>query len=266
MPDFFSQVLAPGRWPTLVFIIARLTGLVVTAPLWTMTPLTHSMKAAMIVVLAIVLLPSSPLVAVPEQVLDLPFPLAMEFVIGVVIGLTAAVLVYGVALAGEILAIQMGLSMGQVLMPTAGFPDSGIGQIKAFLAMLIYLSVGGHLILLRGVADSLQMLPPGAPMSLANGSETCITLLVTLFRTAICAAAPVMVSLLLTHVAVAILNRVVPQIHTMLVAFPLTIGIGFIMIAASLPVISATIHVWMSTLPASVEGALDSFRLGATAP
>lgn len=266
MPDFLSEVLAPANWPTFVFIVTRLTGFIVTAPLWTMTPLTRSMRAAMIVVLAVLLLPASPRVAYPAQVLDLPFPLVMEFVIGVVIGLTAAVLIYGVGLAGQVLALQMGLSLGPILEPMAGHPESGIGKIKSFLAMVIYLGVGGHLILLRGIADSLDVLPPGAPMGLVDGGGAAVSMVGTMFETAISVAAPVMVTLLMTHAAVAILNRAVPQIHTMLVAFPLTIGIGLIMIGAALPLVTAAIRVWMSGVPGSMESAVESFRVGTIGP
>jgi flagellar biosynthetic protein FliR len=190
----------------------------------------------------------------------------MEFIVGVVIGLTAAVLIYGVGLAGQTLALQMGLSLGPVFLPMAGHPESGIGKIKSFLAMVIYLGVGGHLILLRGIADTLQALPPGRPMSLVSGGGAAVGVVETLFATAISVAAPVMVTLLLAHAAVAILNRAVPQIHTMLVAFPLTIGVGLIMIGAALPLISSAIRTWMHSIPGSLDAAVESFRVAATGP
>jgi flagellar biosynthetic protein FliR len=183
-----------------------------------------------------------------------------------VIGLTAAVLIYGVGLAGQTLALQMGLSLGPVFLPMAGHPESGIGKIKSFLAMMVYLGVGGHLILLRGIADSLQLLPPGSPMSLAGGGGAAVQMAETLFTTAISVAAPVMVTLLLTYAAVAILNRAVPQIHTMLVAFPLTIGIGLIMIGAALPLVTSAIRTWMHAIPGSLDGAIESFRVAAMGP
>jgi len=266
MPDFLSEVLAPANWPTFVFILTRLTGFAIIAPLWTMTPLTRTMRAAMIVVLAILLLPASPRVAYPGQVLDLPFPLGMELVVGVVIGMSAAVLIYGAGLAGQVLALQMGLALGPVFMPMAGHPESGIGKIKSFLAIVIYLGIGGHLTLIRGISDSLVTLPPGAPMSIVSGGGAAVSMAGVLFSTAISVAAPVMVTLLLTHAAVAILNRAVPQIHTMLIAFPLTIGVGLIMIGATLPLTTSAIRVWMQGIQGNLDGAVNSFRVGAIGP
>ena len=120
--------------------------------------------------------------------------------------------------------------------------------------------------LLRGIAGSLETLPPGSPMSLSAGGSAAVAMIGTLFATAISVAAPVMVTLLLTHAAVAILNRAVPQIHTMLVAFPLTIGIGLIMIGAALPLVTTTVRGWMHGIPGVLEGAIGSFQSGATGP
>ena len=60
MPDFLGEILAPGRWPVFVLISARLSGLMLTAPLWSMTNLPRLARAAITVLLAIVLMPSVP--------------------------------------------------------------------------------------------------------------------------------------------------------------------------------------------------------------
>ena len=168
----------------------------------------------------------------------------MEVLIGVAIGLTAAVIVQGVAYAGEVVAMQMGLALGPALSPMPDLEVSGVGQIKGLLALLIYLAVGGHLMLLRGLAESLRSVPPGAPVGLDSGSG-CILLFGSLFSTAIRTAAPVMVALLLTNAALAILNRAVPQMNAMMVLVPLSIGVGLIMLGAALPFLANDIGGWM---------------------
>ena len=93
----------------------------------------------------------------PAQFLEWPVPIALEMLIGLSIGMTAAVFVQGVALAGEVISLQIGLNLGPFLAPTPDVQVSGVGQIQSVLAILIYLSTGGHLILLRGLADSLRV-------------------------------------------------------------------------------------------------------------
>lgn len=260
MPDAVTRLFTPELWPTFVLITARLSGLMLAAPLWSMSTLPRAARAAIIVTLGVLLLPLAPRAPAPEQVLDLPLPIAMELVVGIVIGLTAAVIVQGVALAGEVISMQMGLSLSHALapMPEAQLPD--VGQIKSFLALLIYVSLGGHLMLLRGLADSLRVLPPGMPMDLAAGGRSAAAMAGTLYSCAVRAAAPVMVTLLLANVALAILGRAVPQVNAMLVSFPFTIGIGLVMLGAALPIVAWVICGWMQGLPATVTGVVAGFR------
>jgi len=261
IPDFLSQALAPDRWPMFALISARLSGLMLAAPVWSLTPLPRAARAAITVLLAVLLLPLAPKTPLPERVLDLPLPLAMELMVGIAIGLTAAVMVHGVTLGGEVLSLQMGLSLGPALSPMPDTQVSGIGQIKSWLAILIYLGIGGHLILLRGVADSLQALPPGTAMDFVSGAQAAVALGGTVFSSAVRTAAPVMETLLLVNLALAILSRAVPQLNTMMVSLPVTFGVGLVMIGVSLPIVASVIGGWMETLPDHVATVLHSFQL-----
>jgi len=260
MPDFLTEILAPGNWPTFVFVAARVGGLMLVAPLWSMTALTQTARAAIVVLLAILLLPLTPRAAVPEQIVQVPVALAMEVLIGLAIGLTAAVIVQGVALAGEVVSLQMGLSLAPALSPMMHEQPSGVGQMQSLLAMVIYLGVGGHLVMIQGLAYSFRLLPPGAPLALETGGGAASGLMGILFQTGLRAAAPVMVALLLTNIAMAILSRAVPQLNTMMVALPLSIGVGLVMMGAALPFMTASIGRWMQTLPDSVASIVQSFR------
>ena len=265
IPDFFAQILTPGRWPAFVLVSARLSGLMFTAPLWSMTNLPRLARAAITVLLAATLLPAVPATKLPDEVLALPLPFALELLVGIVIGLTAAILVQGVALAGEVISLQMGLSLAPQLAPMPDLQVSGVGLIQSNLALLIYVGIGGHLMLLRGLADSLQTLPPGLPMDLAGGQDAALAM-GGVFRCAVRAAAPVMVTMLLANLALALLSRAVPQINTMMVSFPITIGVGLLMIGAALPFVASTVEGWMHQLPGSVDALVGALRTAPAGP
>lgn len=261
IPDILQHVFAPERWPAFALLTARLTGLMFVAPLWSMSSLPRAARAAMTVALAAVLLPAAPAAPLSEHVLDLPVPVAMEMLIGLVIGLTASVVVQGAALAGEVAAVQMGLNIGPALTPMPDVQQSGVGQLQSMLALFVYVAVGGHLMLLRGLADSLQTLPLGAPIDLTRGAALTVMLPSALFSCALSAAAPVMVTLLLVNIAMAILSRAVPQLNAMMVSFPLTIGVGLVMTGLSLPVVAGVIASWMERLPDTVTRVLAGFTV-----
>ena len=265
IPDLFGQVLAPGRWPAFVLITARLAGLMITAPLWSMTNLPRLARAAITVLLSIVLLPSVPATKLPDELLAMPLPFALEMVVGIVIGLTAAILVQGVALAGEIVSLQMGLSLAPQLAPMPDLQVSGVGLILSNLVLLIYVGIGGHLILLRGLADSLQTLPPGLPMGLAGGRDAALAV-EGVFRCAVSTAAPMMLTLLLAELSVALLSRAVPQVNAMMISFPVAIGVGLIMTGAALPFLATSIEGWLHRLPGSVDALVGALRAAPAGP
>lgn len=259
IPDFLSAAFQPSAWPTFVFLTARLSGLVLIAPLWSMTALPRRARAALLMLLACLLLPHAPRVEMPASVLELPVPLAMEMVLGLTIGLAAAVIVQGAALAGEVISLQMGLSLGPALAPMPDLEQSGVAQLQSLLAILIYVAVDGHLQLLRALADSLIAFPPGAPLALEGGGEGAVRMVGALFSGAVRAGAPVIVALLVSNVALAILSRAVPQLNAMMVAFPLTIGVGLIVLGASLPFMAGGLATWAGALSGTVTHALGAF-------
>lgn len=259
MPDFLTLLLMPSHWPTFVMITARLGGLMISAPLWSMTTIPPALRAAITVVLAAVLLPLAPAAPPPVDVLGMPLPFMAEMAIGLVIGLAAAVIVNGAALAGEVVSLQMGLSLGPALAPMPDLGTSGIGQMKSLLAVFVYLSVGGHLMLLSALADSLGTIPPGTALDIGGALAAGERLMNVVFLSAVGVAAPVLVALLLANLALALLSRAVPQLNTMMVSLPLSIGVGLVTLGAALPVVAAALTGWMESLPASVVEALGGF-------
>jgi flagellar biosynthetic protein FliR len=265
MPAFVNEFFGPDRWAVFVFITTRLIGLGLTAPLWSMPTYPRSVRAATIVVLALLLLPSVPENPLPETVLDIPLPLAMELVIGMSIGLTAAVIIQGVAYAGDVLSLQTGLSLGAAL-SGGDIPGAGLGQLKSVSALLIYVILGGHLIMLQGLAESLRVLPPGAPINTQTGGATAAAAFSVIFTSAARVAAPAMVALLLANIALAILSRAVPQLNVIMVSFPMTIGIGLLMIGISIPIVASAVNGWILDLPSSITTVIDGYAVEAGVP
>ena len=264
MPDALQQALTPDRWPALIYVTARVSGLMLSAPLWSMAAMPTSIRAAVTVVLSVLLLPVTPHVALPAQPFDMPMPLALEVLVGAATGLTAAVLVQGAALAGEILSVQMGLSLGPAVMVLPDLPNSEFGTLFGLFATAIYLGLDGHLTLVSGLADSLKALPPGSSLDVMQGASAIVALAGTLFGTAVCVAGPVLVTLLLTHLALALLNRAVPQLNALMTSFPITIGAGLVTLGLALPVMTAAYAGGLERLPEVVEHMLGAWMPAAT--
>jgi flagellar biosynthesis protein FliR len=163
-------------------------------------------------------------------------------------------------MAGEVISMQMGISMGAALAGNAELESPGVGQIQELLALFLYVAVGGHLVLLRGLAESLRSVPPGVAVSFPEAGGATVGMLGSMFACALSVAAPVMITLLLVNLALSVLSRAVPQLNAMMVSLPLTIGVGLVALATALPLLAATVAGWMDGLPGSVEHVLGAFH------
>jgi flagellar biosynthetic protein FliR len=207
----------------------------------------------MVVVLSLMLVPTVPRGAVPDSLVLLPFPVAADLLVGVAIGLTGAVLTHATTMAGEIAALQMGLNLGPTLSPMAPGAPSGVGELESMLTLALFVTLGGHLALFEGVARSFHAIPPGGVIDFSRGAQVLVTLAGTIFSTAVRVAAPMIAALLLANLALAILNKAVPSLNAMALAFPITIPLGLLVLGAALPLTGQYIGRAVQALPAQVE-------------
>ena len=219
----------------------------------------RTIRGAFAVVLTMVLLPTVSPPMLPADVLMLPILLGSELLLGVAIGLTAALFVYAAQVAAEVIAVQMGLSIASLLMPTASGSPPGIAELQHLMALAIYVTLGGHLLLIQGLSNSLQVIKPGVVIDLAKGGSTLVAVVGGLFPTAVRVAAPVMVALVLTNIALAILGKAVPQLNILMLAFPITIGVGLLVFGAALPFLGSLVVEWVESIPSMLEGMTDAF-------
>ena len=253
------DALQPINWPNFAFVSARVAGLMTVAPLWAMTVVPARLRGAIAVVLSLALLPLVPPVEWPIDGPSLVVPLAAELLLGLAIGLAAACFLYGVAVAAEVVSLQMGLSLGAAIGGMTNIGSPGIGQLEGQFVLAVYVAVGGHLTLLTGLARSLLVIPPGSAIDLAEGGRYMVALAGGIFSTAVQVAAPMMVALLVTNLALAVVNRAVPQLNTMMVAVPVTVAVGLIALGATLPLATGFVTGWANDLGRGTDAVVQSF-------
>jgi flagellar biosynthesis protein FliR len=258
MGPLVERLLGAGAMPVFVCLTARLGGLFMVAPLWSLSTLPRMVRTALVVMLAVTLLPSAPAVVLPSDPVGMPLTLATEFAIGIAIGLGAAALVQAMALAGEVVATQMGLQMAPLFAPLPELQVSGIAQLQTLLAIAIYVRLDGHLLLLEGLAASLRVLPPGALLHPAGITGSLASVGAMLFGAAIRAAAPVMATLLLTQLVLAVMSRAIPQLNAMTVSLPLAVAAGLVMIGLTLPLVGGVLEHGARELPGHVDRVLHA--------
>ncbi len=157
-----------------------------------------------------------------------------EAVIGVSMGFLVQLFFLAVGVAGQLIDTEMGFHMVNVLDPLSDSQLPLVGNLFSTLCILLYLSLHGHLLLLRSVAESFRLLPLGV-FALPQDTGLVINACVKLLALSVQLALPVMGASLFTSLMFGIMAKSVPQMNVFVVGMPLKIAILSVVIVASLP-------------------------------
>ena len=158
-----------------------------------------------------------------------------QVVIGVMMGLTLQIVFAAVSAAGEFISLSMGLGFAMMADPNSGVQTPVISQFLVILATLVFVSIGGHLILIELLLDSFRLWPIGEPQLEMAMVWDLLQWSVLLFTGATMIALPAMVVLLLTNSAMGVVSRAAPSLNVFAVGFPLTLLMGIVVLIVLLP-------------------------------
>ncbi|HLU24489.1 MAG: hypothetical protein DIU79_07255 [Actinobacteria bacterium] len=255
-----TDPFSPGTLATAALLSARVGGLLLVAPIFSGRPVPYMLRAALLVVLTVLLLPlglagATAGGAAPSVT---PATLMAETLVGFAVGLGAAVLVGAAEVAGDLLSIHMGLSGAMLLDPMTQHSVPILSEFTRFFAVAVFLSLNGHVLMLEALAATVEWAPVGGPVDGAAGAWEMVSLGSRLFVHGLQFAAPVTAAVLVSNVALGILARAVPQMNMLMVAFPVQIGIGLLTLAVALPLIGTTFLLWPDAYEAMVTRILDA--------
>lgn len=160
-----------------------------------------------------------------------------EVAVGLVLGFAAGIIFAGVRYAGEMISFDMGFSMANVFDPETGVQTPVVGEFLYIFTMMIFLSIDGHHFVIQALQTSYAAAPIGTWTLNEVFANKLISLVGLVFIIGIKFAAPIIISLFLTNVALAILSRIMPQMNIFTVSFPVKIGVGMLVLTSSAPLL-----------------------------
>jgi flagellar biosynthetic protein FliR len=175
-----------------------------------------------------------------------------EVLIGIVIGFAAKIIFAGIQFAGEMIGIQIGFSIVNVIDPISSTQVSVIAEFQYLIALLVYLAVDAHHTFILAIIDSYRFVYPFAYHFSGPLMQSILIFSRELFVTAIKISAPVMAVLLFTNVALGVVARTVPQINVFIVGFPLQIAAGLTVFALTAPVFIKLVQRALISLQAEI--------------
>lgn len=232
--------LTGGQVLGFVMVLTRISGFFMVLPIfgWTVLPL--RVKVALAVLIAIFFSVATPAssglrdVSIFEGMLLV----ANEAVYGLALGLVFVILFGVVRFAGQIIERQMGFAMAEVLDPFSDESEQPLASLLEMIFIVLFLSANGHHLFLLAVSRSYEVFPAGSIPTAAALAVGMIKATSSMLVAGLKLAAPILTALLLLMVVLAILTRVVPEMNVLFISFPLSVGLGLIMVAIFLPFIN----------------------------
>lgn len=220
------------------FIFARLAGIFIQAPGLSSRSIPTLAKAAMVTWITAVLWFVVPvnINSLPQNFMAFILALAIEVTIGYLIGFVCNIIFLAIQSAGELIDLQMGLSVSQAFDPVFGASVSIVGKMLFYVAVTVFFMLNGHHLLFTILQQSFRLLPTPAAINLSSPAliSELLGLGQIMWLTALQLAGPILLVIFLLDFTFGIVSRVAPQVNVFMLGFQVKPALGLIVILFTL--------------------------------
>lgn len=243
----------------------RISLVVFMLPVFTTEGLPAVWKASMCLILTMAMWPrvSLPAEAIPTHPFAIVLLMTGELLIGFTLGLVTRFFFIGIQMGGDLLAFQMGFTMITLADPSSGSSTGMVSYFLNMVATLIFLTLDGHLYILKVFADTFTVVPAGGFGMSWSLMTQVLSLSSTMFVFAIRIAAPVLAALFMIEMALALMTRSAPQVQIMQFGFPIKIAAGFFFLSTLFVIVGQEARQYILNLEGLFANVLHAI---ATAP
>lgn len=244
--------------PMLFLLSARIGAALAAlpAPLGDVAPMRIRATLAFLVALVLTLPHRELAEAVGPRVMHDPWALLPavvgEVLLGGAIGLVVRLALGAVSIGGALMGFSSGLAFAQSVDPALGEMSTPVSRGLNALAVAIFFSLEGHHAVLSSLAHSVQTAPPGHVLgALVDGGvfEGAFNMGARIFDYGLRIAAPVMATLFMVQVGLALASRAAPRVHIFQLSFAIAVSAGLITLDLAMPSITPTIAQLLREIP-----------------
>jgi len=237
MLDSVTIHLLTGKFLVGCLLFIRISGMMIAAPFFKNQNVIPHLKLMLTLILAVIMTS-----AFWQEQPDLDFHLwylvllaVKEFMVGVAIGFSANLVFFAARFAGGLLDFDMGYQTASMF----GSDDSPtlLGEFNELIALMVFLAINGHHYLIEGIFISVRAVPITTFAVTESTYQLLVKMATTVLIIGIKIAAPVLIALFLTNLALALLARVAPQTNIFILSFQLKIVVGLLVLLASAPLL-----------------------------
>lgn len=213
---------------TFMLPLFRVAAVLMTMPVFGTSLIPTRVRLYFAVAITVVIVPALP--PMPTvQALDLSALLLIgeQIIIGALFGLALQLLFQAFVIAGQIVAIQMGLAFASMVDPANGVNTTVISQFLTMLVTLLFLAMNGHLVVFEVLTESFTTLPVGSGL-MVNHFWDLAGRLGWVMGSALLLVLPAITALLVINIAFGVMTRAAPQLNIFSIGFPMTLVLGMV--------------------------------------
>ncbi|MEJ6950231.1 flagellar biosynthetic protein FliR [Natronospora cellulosivora (SeqCode)] len=218
-----------------ILILIRFSGLFLITPIFSSSVIPVRIKVGLSFTMAII---TMPLLAgshsMPNSEFLILIEVLSELLIALVIGFILLLTFTTIQLAGHFIDMRMGFAIVNVTDPIHGYTMPLMGQFKNILAILLFLAINGHHILINSIHRSFMIIPLGSSTLNYRIYEIVFRYSADIFLLALKMALPIYATLFIADIILGFLTRTIPQLNIFVVGLPLKILVGFILLLFSI--------------------------------
>jgi flagellar biosynthesis protein FliR len=254
--------LTTEQFEVFLLIFLRVSSMLFLFPVFSAPQIPQQLRLGLGALLSFVIYRTVPAPHLAGGAFELVVGAGAQILLGVIVGFVASLVFTGIQFAGELIDLQVGFAIANIINPQTQQNITIIGELQLALATLIFIATDSHYFFIQGIAGSFQLLPlpyinldPSVAGNLALFFAQSFLIVFKI-------AAPVVVALFLTNVALAFMARVAPQMNVFVVGLPIQVAVGLTMMAISIPLL-ATVG---PEIFQSVAGQMDAVMRGLRPP
>ena len=248
-----------------IFFVAslRISSFLISAPFFSLGGIPLQVRIIASISLTAFLFP---VIKVPEiqnmQGFNLFLLILSEIGIGLSVGLILNIIFSAAAVAGEKIASTAGLSMSSMIDPQSGGQTLVLSTVLTLFLISCFLSLDGHLYLLKLLIESYVYLPIGIVLDFTEVSNIAIKTFGDMLYLAALISLPIVGGLLLIQCSIGIITRSAPSLNLFSFGFPITLISVFIFLYLGVGPISDAFSDLTGTAINLIDEILHSYKEG----
>lgn len=225
------EMLQTFMWP-----FVRVSAVMMTAPIFSQRAVNLRVRIVMGFVLTWMIYPFIDVPQIDPFSVGALYGLFNEVTVGALMGVTLQIVTAAIVLSGHAVSSSMGLGMANMMDPNLGNVPT-LSQFLLIIGLLVFLALGGHLVLISVLVQSFTSIPIGTGLLGTNAITGFLTWSSQVFMGAVIMVLPIMLGLLMINGCLGVISRASPSLNVFAVGFPALIPIGFGMVLLSMVLI-----------------------------